>query len=95
MEEFYTTKQKEEIKKISQDSSAKHRPLSEAMGAAILDALGEQQNTMMAILEEIKAMSDTGVSTHGTESGRTKIDKFVQALSDAALKEIEEALKSI
>ena len=54
---FYTSEQKDVLSKASKSERAKITPVSEATGALILDALGEQQNTLQnieSILQRIK-----------------------------------------
>lgn len=54
---FYTSEQKDVLSKVSKSERAKITPVSEATGALILDALGEQQNTLQnieSILQRIK-----------------------------------------
>ena len=54
---FYTSEQKNVLSKVSKSERAKITPVSEATGALILDALGEQQNTLQnieSILQRIK-----------------------------------------
>ena len=54
---FYTSEQKDVLSKVSKSERAKITPFSEATGALILDALGEQQNTLQnieSILQRIK-----------------------------------------
>lgn len=46
---FYTEAQKEKLKEVSESWQAKKQPISESTGAAILDVLGEQQNTLQNI----------------------------------------------
>lgn len=48
-EVFYTKEQKSTLQKISEDNSKKRLPASEATAALVLDALGEQQNTLQNI----------------------------------------------
>lgn len=54
---FYTSEQKDVLSNVSKSERAKITPVSEATGALILDALGEQQNTLQnieSILQRIK-----------------------------------------
>lgn len=54
---FYTSEQKDVLSKVSKSERAKITPVSEATGALLLDALGEQQNTLQnieSILQRIK-----------------------------------------
>lgn len=46
---FYTEEQKEKLKEVAESWQAKRQPMSESTGAAILDMLGEQQNTLQNI----------------------------------------------
>lgn len=48
---FYTEEQKNILKSLSQSRQAKRNYISEATGALILDALGEQQNALQNIEE--------------------------------------------
>lgn len=43
------TQQKDVLKEYSASKDAKRTPITESMGARILDALGEQQNTLQNI----------------------------------------------
>lgn len=90
---FYTEEQREKLKSISKDVGAKRRPLSEAMGALILDALGEMQNTMQAILGEIGGKAGKGGQAQVASEGQSQIVKFVSCLNEETLEEIEQALK--
>lgn len=92
---FYTGDQKKKLRSISEDSSAKRKPLSEAMGAAILDALGEQQNAIVEILEEIRGLNSMDPHGQFVKSGRAQLEKLVRALSDETIEEIEGSIKSI
>ena len=54
---FYTSEQKDVLSNVSKSERAKITPVSEATGALLLDALGEQQNTLQnieSILQRIK-----------------------------------------
>ena len=46
---FYTQEQKDVLKEMSKDKLQKRIPMSEATAALVLDALGEQQNTLQNI----------------------------------------------
>lgn len=46
---FYTAEQKNVLKEYSTSNGAKRTPITESTGARILDALGEQQNTLQNI----------------------------------------------
>lgn len=46
---FYTEQQKEELREYSSSKNAMRNPVTESTGAKILDALGEQQNTLQNI----------------------------------------------
>ncbi len=46
---FYTAEQKDVLKEYSASKDAKRTPITESMGARILDALREQQNTLQNI----------------------------------------------
>lgn len=46
---FYTEEQKEELREYSASKNAMRNPITESTGARILDALGEQQNTLQNI----------------------------------------------
>lgn len=48
-EKFYTAEQKDMLKEYSASKEAKRAPITESTGARILDALGEQQNTLQNI----------------------------------------------
>lgn len=47
---FYTQEQKEKLALIQKSSMANQKPISMALGVAILDALGEIQNTLQLIV---------------------------------------------
>lgn len=56
---FYTSEQKEILKEYSTSENAIKTPITESTGARILDALGEQQNTLQNIehiLQRIEAV---------------------------------------
>ena len=56
-EKFYTSEQKKKLKAQSKSEFAQRIPMSEASAACLLDALGEQQNTLQnieAILQRIE-----------------------------------------
>lgn len=46
---FYTAEQKNVLKEYSASKGAKRTPITESTGARILDALGEQRNTLQNI----------------------------------------------
>lgn len=46
---FYTAEQKDVLKEYSVSKEANRTPITESTGARILDALGEQQNTLQNI----------------------------------------------
>lgn len=46
---FYTAEQKDVLKEYSVSKDAKRTTITESTGARILDALGEQQNTLQNI----------------------------------------------
>lgn len=48
-EKFYTAEQKDVLKEYSVSKDAKRTLITESTGARILDALGEQQNTLQNI----------------------------------------------
>ena len=48
-EKFYTAEQKDVLKEYSDSKDAKRTTITESTGARILDALGEQQNTLQNI----------------------------------------------
>lgn len=57
MDKFYTKDAKEKLEQIQKSPMLNRQPLSMAVGVAMLDALGEMQNTLQAIagtLEEMK-----------------------------------------
>lgn len=55
---FYTPEQKEALNKLSKNSRG--RGMTEAMGARMLDALGEQQNTLQSIEMALREISRMG-----------------------------------
>ncbi len=57
---FYTEEQKKELKEYSVSMSAIRNPVTESTGARILDALGEQQNTLQNI-ERILQRIEKGI----------------------------------
>lgn len=89
----YTEEYREKLKSIATDVGSKRKPLSEATGALILDALGEQQNIMQAILEEMRDKNKLENHTQAAHEGQSRIQKFMRCLNEETLKEIEEALK--
>lgn len=89
----YTEEYREKLKSIAMDSGSKRKPLSEATGALILDALGEQQNIMQAILGEIRDKNKPENCTRAAYEGESRIQKFVQCLNEETLEEIEKALE--
>lgn len=46
---FYTAEQKDVLKRESENTMASIKPMTQATGIMILDALGEQQNTLQNI----------------------------------------------
>jgi len=46
---FYTEEQEEELREYSSSKNAMRNPITESTGTKILDALGEQQNTLQDI----------------------------------------------
>lgn len=92
---FYTEEQRGRLKEMAEDSSARHRPLSEATGAAILDALGEQQNTMLIILDEIRKLNTGEMQEKEVSGGRVRMEDFVRTLPGETIEEIEKALRLI
>lgn len=65
-EVFYTKERKEELTKLQKDPAVRQRPLNMMLGLAMLDAMGEMQNTL-------KMISDTL-----SEGGRATTDNEVQ-----------------
>lgn len=58
MEKFYTEEQKEELREYSSSKNAMRSPITESTGAKILDALGEQQNTLQNIESTLKHIAE-------------------------------------
>lgn len=56
---FYTSEQKDVLSKVSKSERAKITPVSESTGALILDALGEQQNTLQNIENILQRIKDS------------------------------------
>ena len=56
---FYTSEQKDVLSKVSKSERAKITPVSEATGALLLDALGEQQNTLQNIESILQRIEKT------------------------------------
>lgn len=55
---FYTKEQKDILKEYSDSKNAKSIPITESTGAKILDALGEQQNTLQNIESILQRISE-------------------------------------
>lgn len=52
----YTEKEKEMLKKRSESIYAQRAPISEATGAVLLDCLGEIQNALQTLTEEVRKL---------------------------------------
>lgn len=79
---FYTEEQRERLKTIATDSAARHKPMSEATGALILDALGEQQNTLQIIAA---ALEETGANDCRENNLRVKRGEVYYADLDGCI----------
>lgn len=58
MEKFYTANQRDILRERANSPFLTQRPISEATGAVILDALGEQQNTLQNIQDILQRIAE-------------------------------------
>lgn len=64
---FYTKEQKLKLIDLQNKSKAKQEPISMAVGLAILDALGEQQNTLQSISEIAEIIAEALIERKGDQ----------------------------
>lgn len=73
---FYTEEEREAVKAMQREAGASRKPITQAMGAMIIDALGEQQNTLQIIariLAESKENREEKYIEHGARIKRGEV----------------------
>lgn len=84
-EKFYTEEQREALSEKAQNSMNRHRGMSESTGLMMLDALGEQQNTLQRI-ESL--LSDREKEVYGASGSRTGKEFIVLDFSNTPITRI-------